>query len=60
VNLKEIRRWQNSSIAALKQKDLGMKARASISKSIALWEIAAQLSILNSRGKSSPKKDARK
>jgi len=60
MTLPEIRRWQNSAIAALKEKDLGIQTRASISKGIALWEIAAQLSSLNSRKTTSPRRDARK
>jgi hypothetical protein len=60
MTLKDIRRWQKSAMSAMRQRDLGIQTRTAIAEDIALWEIAAQLSIMNARVKSSPKRKGRK
>ena len=46
LDVKEIRKWQQSAMKLTKQRDLGVTTRLGIAKDVALWEIAAQLAII--------------
>ena len=47
MTLKQIRTFQRSAFRKSRQKELGIATRLAIAGDIALWEIAAQLAILN-------------